>query len=1072
MPLRARPLSFLLLVLVTATSPGIAGAGDAGVIRPLTAVGVSGQAFLEGQIDASGIKVRFEARSPSAQDDSTYTGSTGFYACVVTAGNYRIDFSRDGYVSQELPGEWLLAPPDTTLPDVVLHPRDEELSGALSGILPAGHRYSVVGPIEVPAGDTLLIMPGVRVAFLGAYQFDVYGCLLVQGTETDSVRFTSGLTPVGGWGPIAVHQAKSRLAYLVTEYGSINTYGGSVCHIEHGRLAEVSPNSALTEVADCRIATLPMMYAECCPGRTVFRSSSFPGVRLFGNWFPGERSLEFRDCSIGSEGLACWGADTVVVTGCTVNASGCYNSDECAVGRFGALAFEQTHALLVTENVIRSVDLGMSVMGGDRAVVRNNTLITDRDTGRYSAGMLLISLQASSAVTSNVICHSDVGVDSWGSIDSLSYNCLDDVSQPFTGGPNGIGTIITANANGDSCDAWYNIFQDPQFVDANAGDYHLTAGSPCINAGDPGQPPDPDGTTADVGAFYFPLSNPTPPEILIQADPTTGPLPLGVDFRCVNVGGPITSFLWNFGDDRTSSLFNPVHTFTEAGTLTVFLTAVGPGGSDTAQTEITVLPSNWPPQCDLSGAPRFGFPGQEVCFTSVVVGDSCDYHWTFGDGGESSAPHPCHVYADTGSFEVCLTVTNPHGQGLKCKPGYVTIHDPGTVVADFTFSDSLGVAPLPILFTDRSLGLVETFHWWFGDGGESTDRYPAHSYLSIGTFFPRLAVSGPGGADTLTASHAVRVYPTAPSIVSVQDVLDDQGGRVWVRWAPSGLDGAVANGVVGYSVWLRDAQSNWTRVGTALAAQDSVYTVLAATLADTTAEEGICWSVYRVTAHTTNPGVFYSSLPDSGYSVDNLPPSVPQSLEAEYNQRESRIVLTWNPAVEHDLRYYAVYRSNDPVFDPSPQTFRANTPTPLLFDLDFDPEGIYYYRVVALDHAGNASEPSMPTDPISPSGAPGGSVPLAYDLGPLSPNPARNAAAIRVALPEPAEVHVGIFALDGTRLATLAAGPRGAGVSSLHWAGRDANGKLLSSGIYLVRMEAEGRSHARFVKSRKLVWIR
>lgn len=185
------------------------------------------------------------------------------------------------------------------------------------------------------------------------------------------------------------------------------------------------------------------------------------------------------------------------------------------------------------------------------------------------------------------------------------------------------------------------------------------------------------------------------------------------------------------------------------------------------------------PQCDFSGTPRGGFAGQEVCFTSVVVGDSCDYQWTFGDGTESLAPHPCHVHADTGSFEVCLTVTNPHGQGSKCKTGYVTVHDPGTVVADFAFSDSLGVAPLPVLFTDRSLGLVETYHWWFRDGGESTDRYPAHTYVTTGTFFPRLAVSGPGGMDTLTASHAVRVYPKAPSIVSVQDVLDDQGGRVW-----------------------------------------------------------------------------------------------------------------------------------------------------------------------------------------------------------------------------------------------------------------------------------------------------
>jgi len=34
-------------------------------------------------------------------------------------------------------------------------------------------------------------------------------------------------------------------------------------------------------------------------------------------------------------------------------------------------------------------------------------------------------------------------------------------------------------------------------------DFHLTASSPCIDAGDPTSPLDPDSTFADMGAFYF-----------------------------------------------------------------------------------------------------------------------------------------------------------------------------------------------------------------------------------------------------------------------------------------------------------------------------------------------------------------------------------------------------------------------------------------------------------------------------------------------------------------------------------------------------------------------------------------
>ncbi|MBT3169219.1 MAG: T9SS type A sorting domain-containing protein [Candidatus Cloacimonetes bacterium] len=48
-----------------------------------------------------------------------------------------------------------------------------------------------------------------------------------------------------------------------------------------------------------------------------------------------------------------------------------------------------------------------------------------------------------------------------------------------------------------------NIDLDPLFVDAANGDYHLTEFSPCIDAGDPTSPFDPDGTIADMGAFYY-----------------------------------------------------------------------------------------------------------------------------------------------------------------------------------------------------------------------------------------------------------------------------------------------------------------------------------------------------------------------------------------------------------------------------------------------------------------------------------------------------------------------------------------------------------------------------------------
>ncbi|MCF7809547.1 T9SS type A sorting domain-containing protein [bacterium] len=46
-----------------------------------------------------------------------------------------------------------------------------------------------------------------------------------------------------------------------------------------------------------------------------------------------------------------------------------------------------------------------------------------------------------------------------------------------------------------------SIDEDPLFVDSESGDYHLSAISPCIDAGDPDSPQDPDGSRADMGAL-------------------------------------------------------------------------------------------------------------------------------------------------------------------------------------------------------------------------------------------------------------------------------------------------------------------------------------------------------------------------------------------------------------------------------------------------------------------------------------------------------------------------------------------------------------------------------------------
>lgn len=43
------------------------------------------------------------------------------------------------------------------------------------------------------------------------------------------------------------------------------------------------------------------------------------------------------------------------------------------------------------------------------------------------------------------------------------------------------------------------------------------------------------------------------------------------------------------------------------------------------------------------------------------------WNWTFGDGAESTDRHPNHTYANTGIYEVCLTVSNDLGSDTRCR---------------------------------------------------------------------------------------------------------------------------------------------------------------------------------------------------------------------------------------------------------------------------------------------------------------------------------------------------------------------------------------------------------------------
>ncbi|MDH4334612.1 MAG: PKD domain-containing protein [Chloroflexota bacterium] len=103
-----------------------------------------------------------------------------------------------------------------------------------------------------------------------------------------------------------------------------------------------------------------------------------------------------------------------------------------------------------------------------------------------------------------------------------------------------------------------------------------------------------------IGSFTISScsSTPTAPVANFSATPTSGVAPLSVQFTDTSSGAP-TSWSWTFGDGGTSTLQNPSHTYSAAGSYTVTLTATNGVGSD-GETKVAYINVSAPSPISLT----------------------------------------------------------------------------------------------------------------------------------------------------------------------------------------------------------------------------------------------------------------------------------------------------------------------------------------------------------------------------------------------------------------------------------------------------------------------------------------
>lgn len=304
------------------------------------------------------------------------------------------------------------------------------------------------------------------------------------------------------------------------------------------------------------------------------------------------------------------------------------------------------------------------------------------------------------------------------------------------------------------------------------------------------------------------------------------------------------------------------------------------------------------------------------------------------------------------------------------------------------------------------------------------------------------------GSYELTVDLPEPSLSEAPNLYRIEDIPDDQGGYVNVYFTRSTHDTDAPSqdkiqSTESYTVEINDG-SGWTAAATTVAYGQDYYTVLVPTTRDSSSESSGVID-FQIIAGMEEGSFISNSM--TGYSVDNLRPAAPSELIA-VPLAGPVVSMQWSPVPDEDFNHYRIMRKQG---DASYKAIASVTDT-VYSDQDVMVDQSYSYAVVAVDHAGNASDfsnivPVSVTSIISDN-----QTPTAFGLHQNYPNPFNPVTAIRYSLAAASEVELSIYNAAGEKIDDLIRETQQAGIQTVQW-----NAGALPSGVYFCRLKAISR---------------
>jgi len=136
--------------------------------------------------------------------------------------------------------------------------------------------------------------------------------------------------------------------------------------------------------------------------------------------------------------------------------------------------------------------------------------------------------------------------------------------------------------------------------------------------------------------------------------------------------------------------------------------------------------------------------------------------WRFKPAG-SLDQNPVHTYLKAGNYAVSLTSTNAYGSNTSPVSHIITVFSRDPPNASFTALPKSGKTPLMVQFNDTSLNNPTAWNWEFGDGTNSSEQNPVHTYLSPGNYTVSLHATNPYGSNVSIKTNFIIVSPGTPA---------------------------------------------------------------------------------------------------------------------------------------------------------------------------------------------------------------------------------------------------------------------------------------------------------------------